>query len=96
MIEFKVNNKDYKIEFEHIKYNQCKCTISEILVPREKFQVIENGYAIMSKKDVATKTYCKSYGRKIALKKLLLKETSGFNKENRSEIWKKYFSVCKK
>jgi hypothetical protein len=83
--------REIELKFEHfqnhlsdgLKYTKCTLTI-----PNESFKAI--GFGVCSKKD----QFKKSKGRKEALRRALT--TSGFNKAERTEIWKQYFEHAKK
>jgi len=96
MITVNVNGINYKMEWRHAVIPATKkkdlgkikttCTISEVIVPKEEFQVLNYGEAIKGKED----NFCKETARKLSLRRAL----SGLfeDKTVRRAFWNAYFS----
>ena len=87
---FTLNNKKFFVHYNVIGNGRKQCRVTEVIVAelREKkedaLKVISTGTAQCSKRD----NFQKEAGRKIALARAI----KDFSQEERTEIWKKYFS----
>jgi len=87
---FTLNNKKFFVHYNVIGNGRKQCRVTEVIVAelREKkedeLKVISTGTAQCSKLD----NFAKETGRKIALARAI----KNFSKEERTEIWDKYFS----